>query len=197
MPRDAFEKVFQGQPFKPGARLWNLILDAVRFVMDEQNRRGRRDPPMTYKYFRITSISPLDSGVEGVDLNKWEYTGREVLPTSFDPENPGDDMYIDRAGGIIGAKLYNDAEERNSGVEGASGDEQLWTYRTLEGITVLSTGVFNNGVFAAEMPDLFEVRAIPKGRVVRAYYTLVAGGAEWRFSEPNGIGGECEGAAAS
>lgn len=194
MPRDLFEKAFQGQPFKPSAQLWNQILDAVRFVMDEERRKGKRESPLLFKYFRITTITTLDSGIEDVPANKWKYTGKEVVPLAYDAENTIGPMYEFKAGGLSEVVMWNDAEERNTGTYTGEGSAEtssdgLWTNHFTDGLLF---GCFNNGVFISELPEGMEIRAIPQGRVVRAYYTLVAGGAEWRFSEPNGIGGGCD-----
>lgn len=168
------DKVFRGEKFRPTAQLWNLILDAVRYVMDEQNRAGKRDPSLTYKYFRIT-----DSAAVGVGWSMWTYTADEVVPIAFDPSTPDADRYAPKAGGLVDSTLYNDAEERDP-------------LQSTETFTGEGGDVFGNGVDPDDLPDSMSVQPIPTGRVVRAWYTLVAGGAEWRFDSPNGVTGPCE-----
>lgn len=171
MPRDLFEKAFQGQPFKPSAQLWNQILDAVRFVMEEERRKGKREPTLTFKYFRIIAAVPVEEFASGPPIAMWQYTGDEVVPVRFLETEYEKDRYKPKAGGLTGVTLYNDAEERDPNYS----DETF---------TVEDADAYGSGEIAANSQGT--IPHIPVGRVVRAYYTLVAGGAEWRFNEPNG-----------
>lgn len=178
MPRDLFKKAFQGQPFKPSAQLWNQILDAVRFVMEEERRKGKREPPLTFKYFRIIAAVPVEEFASGPPIAMWQYTGDEVVPVRFLEAEYEKDRYKLKAGGLEHVIMYNDCEERDP------------TYS--ENTFGVDAGVaYGNGIKAVDLPEGFVITPVAVGRVVRAYYTLVAGGAEWRFDMPNGITGAC------
>lgn len=186
MGKNTLQKVRPGQPFRPSAGQTNTIVDAVAQFLSGSTANEFLIPGFTFKYFRITDGSAL-SVVSESDLAQWVYTGDEVVPIKFDPDNPHQDRYAPKAGGLTAVTLYNDCEERDP----AYSDNQFITN---------SLPSYGNGVVVADLPEGMRISHIPIGRVVRAYYTLVAGGAEWRFDSPNGINGACtleEGSGAS
>lgn len=177
-PGTELKKVFAGQP-PPilSARLWNSIIEAVRIVFTQVGS-GRLIPGFSYRYFRITSAERVAEVASGPPIAMWRYTGEEVVPVAFDADEYELDRYKPKAGGLEAVNMYNDSEERDPNYsDNTFGVDAGFAY--------------GNGIKAVDLPEGFVITPVAVGRVVRAYYTLVAGGAEWRFDAPNGITGAC------
>lgn len=178
MGKNTLQKVRPGQPFRPSAGQTNTIVDAVAQFLSGSTANEFLIPGFTSKQFRITSAERVAEVASGPPIAMWRYTGDEVLPVAFNPDEYEKDRYKPKAGGLEAVNMYNDSEERDPNYSDNT-------------FGVDSGFAYGNGIKAVDLPEGFVITPVAVGRVVRAHYTLVAGGAEWRFDAPNGITGAC------